>query len=252
MQANFWNGVPGMSPSSRYRRILLKISGESLCPPANLGLHREPIERTTAEITSVLDLGVQVAIVCGGGNFFRGANFATELGLNRSTADYMGMLGTVLNALALQEALERAGFAARVMSALSIARVCETFERRQALAHLAAGRVVLLAAGTGNPHVTTDSCAAMRGIELQVDLLLKATKVDGVYSEDPVRNPQARRYDRVSYEEVLGQRLRVMDISATEMCQQYNLPVVVFNFFQPGVLRRILLGEMLGTYMGPD
>lgn len=234
----------------RFRRILLKISGESFCAPGGYGIEREPLERAAAEISAACDLGVETAVVCGGGNLLRGGDFASELGLNRSTADYMGMLGTVLNALALQEALERNGHPTRVLSALEIARVGEPFERRTALEHLRNGRIVVLAAGTGNPHVTTDSCAAMRGIELEADVVLKATKVDGVYDDDPVRNPQAKLFEKVTFEQVLSARLRVMDIAATEMCQRYNLPVIVFNFFHPGVLRRILLGEELGTWMG--
>ncbi len=239
------------TPLPRFRRVLLKITGESFCTAGGFGLERGALDRTADEIAAVAELGVQIAVVPGGGNFLRGANVVGELGLPRSTVDYMGMLGTVLNSLALEGALERLGRPARVLSALEIARVGEPYERRRALEHLECGRVLVLAAGTGNPHVTTDSCAAMRGIELEADVLLKATKVDGVYDADPACEPAARLYRAVTYEEVLAGRLRVMDIGATEMCQQYQLPVIVFNFFQPGTLRRIVLGEPLGTSMGP-
>ncbi len=239
------------SAQPTYRRIILKISGESLCPPGGFGVHREPLDRVGREICDVVGLGVQVAVVCGGGNFLRGAHFAEDLGIDRSTADYMGMLGTVINAMAIQDTLERLGQPARVQSALTIARACEPFDRRQCLEHLDSGRVVMLAAGTGNPHVTTDSCAAIRGIELHADVLLKGTKVDGVYDADPVKNPAAKMYDRVSYEQVINGRLRVMDIGAAELCEQYDLPVIVFNLFNPGTLRRVVLGEPIGTRMGP-
>ncbi|MBK9127499.1 MAG: UMP kinase [Phycisphaerales bacterium] len=234
----------------RYRRIILKISGEVFCLPGGLGLAREPLMRIAGEIADVAQMGVQAGVVVGGGNFMRGANFAQELGIDRSTADYMGMLATVLNALALQEALHELGRPTRVQSALAIPRVCESFERHRCLRHLERGRVVVLAAGTGNPHVTTDSGASIRAIELKADALLKGTKVDGVYDDDPARNPAARLLGRVTYQQVVNQRLRVMDIGAAEMCEQYGLPVIVFNLFKPGTLRRVVLGEPVGTHMG--
>jgi uridylate kinase len=236
---------------ARYRRIILKISGESLSPPGEYGLQRAALDRVAAEIGEVIRLGVQVAVVVGGGNFLRGAQWATDLGVARATADYMGMLATVLNALALQEALEHLGHETRVLSALAIDRIGEPFNRRRALGHLEKGRVVILAGGTGNPHVTTDSCASIRGVELGVEVLLKGTKVDGVYNDDPVRNPNARLFDRVTHEQIVNDRLRIMDIGAIEMCEQYRLPVIVFNLFKPGTLRRIILGESLGTLVGP-
>jgi uridylate kinase len=239
-------------PQPRYRRILLKISGEGLCAPGEFGIHAEPLARVTAEIHEVLELGVQVAVVVGGGNFLRGARFAQELGIGVATADYMGMLATVLNALALQEALEGRGHPARVQSALAIQRVCEPFERLRALRHLDRGRVVVLAAGTGNPHVTTDSCAALRAAELGAEVLLKATKVDGVYDDDPQLNPRAKRYRRMTYKDVIDGRLRVMDLSAIDVCQQHGVPVIVFNLFEPGSLRRVVLGETLGTFVGAE
>jgi uridylate kinase len=234
-------------PPPQYRRILVKISGEGFCPPGAFGIQRAELERVAGELDQVAKLGVQVAIVVGGGNFFRGASFASELGIETATADYMGMLGTVLNALALQEALERLGHTTRVQSALSISRVCEPFIRRRALRHLEKARIVVLAGGTGNPHVTTDSCAALRAAELGAQALLKATKVDGVYDADPKTNPQARRYERLTYNQVIDGRLKVMDVSAVDVCQQHRVPIIVFNLFKPGTMRRVVLGEPLGT-----
>lgn len=234
----------------RYPRVVLKISGEGFCPPGGFGIHRAELDQVARQVDEVLQLGVQIAIVVGGGNFLRGARFAEELGIAIATGDYMGMLATVLNALALQEALERLGHTTRVQSALSIARVCEPFIRRRAIRHLEKNRVVVLAGGTGNPHVTTDSCAALRAVEIGAAVLLKATKVDGVYDDDPKRNPSARRYERLSYNQVIDQRLRVMDVSAVDICQQHNVPIIVFNLFKPGTLRRVALGEPLGTFVG--
>ncbi|TWT42342.1 Uridylate kinase [Phycisphaerae bacterium RAS1] len=231
----------------RYQRILLKLSGEGFCPPGGFGIHREPLDRISREILSVTELGVQVAVVVGGGNFLRGARFADELGIELATADYMGMLATVLNALALQEALERLGASTRVQSALSISRVAETFIRRRCIRHLEKSRIVILAAGTGNPHVTTDSCAALRAAELRANALLKATKVDGVYSDDPRKNAAAKLYHKVTYNQVIDERLKVMDVSAIDVCQQHNVPIIVFNLFEPGTMRRVVCGEALGT-----
>jgi uridylate kinase len=180
----------------------------------------------------------------------RGSDFSKDLGIEVAVADYMGMLATVLNALALQEAIERTGHDTRVQSALSISRVCETFIRRRALRHLEKGRIVILGAGTGNPHVTTDSCAALRAAELKANLLLKATKVDGVYDADPKKNPGAKLYKRVTYNQVIDGRLKVMDVSAIDVCQQHHVPIVVFNLFAPGTMRKIVLGEDIGTYVG--
>jgi len=236
----------------RYRRVLLKISGEGFCRPGEFGIHAEALDRVTSEIHEVVELGLQLAVVVGGGNFLRGENFSRELGIDPATADYMGMLATVLNALALQEGLERRGHPARVQSALSIQRACEPFVRRRAIRHLEKGRVVILAAGTGNPHVTTDSCAALRAAELGTDVLLKATKVDGVYDDDPQRNPRAKLYERMTYNDVIDRRLKVMDVSAIDVCQQHGVPVIVFNLFKPGTMRRVLLGEPLGTFVGKE
>ena len=237
-------------PAPKYRRVLLKISGEGFCPPGSFGIHREPLERVAEEIASVAHLDVQIAVVVGGGNFMRGETFSRDLGIEIATADYMGMLATVLNALALQEALEARNLVTRVQSALSISRVCESFIRRRALRHLEKNRVVILAAGTGNPHVTTDTCAALRAAELRAGALLKATKVDGVYDADPRKSASASRYDRLTYNQVIDGRLKVMDVSAIDVCQQHNVPIVVFNLFTPGSMRRVVLGEAIGTYVG--
>ncbi len=235
---------------SRYRRVLLKISGEGFCARGGFGVQREELDRVAREIHDVTQLGVQVAVVVGGGNFLRGARFSEELGIEVATADYMGMLATVLNALALQEALERLGAATRVQSALTISRVCEQFIRRRCIRHLEKNRIVILAAGTGNPHVTTDTCAALRAAEIRADVLLKATKVDGVYSSDPVHNPEARLFENITFNQVIDGRLKVMDVSAIDICQQHKVPIVVFNLFRPGTLRRVVLGERLGTHIG--
>ncbi len=233
-----------------YERVLLKISGEGFCPPGEFGIHRAQLDQVAHEIRDVTSLGVQLAVVVGGGNFLRGANFARDIGIELATADYMGMLGTVLNALALQEALEHLALTTRVQSALSISRVCESFIRRRAVRHLEKNRVVILAAGTGNPHVTTDSCAALRAAELKADVLLKATKVDGVYSDDPKKNPDATFLHKVTYNQVIDRRLKVMDVSAIDICQQHRVPIVVFNLFKPGIMRRVVCGEDLGTHVG--
>lgn len=237
-------------PGPKYGRVILKISGEGFCPPGGFGVHREELDRVASEIVDVHRLGVQCAVVVGGGNFLRGANFASDMGIELATADYMGMLGTVINALALQEGVERLGVAVRVQSALSISRVCESFIRRRCIRHLEKGRVVILAAGTGNPHVTTDSCAALRAAELDADALLKGTKVDGVYDADPKKHPAAKLYHKLTFDQVINQRLKVMDVSAIDVCQQHRVPIVVFNLFKPGMMRRVALGEDVGTHVG--
>ena len=241
---------PSAQPQARYKRVLLKISGEGFCPPGGFGIHKAELAAIAGEINAVQRLGVELAVVVGGGNFMRGANFSRDLGIELATADYMGMLATVLNALALQEALEALGQVTRVQSALTISRVCESFIRRRCLSHLGKGRIVILAAGTGNPHVTTDSCAGLRAAELKADVLMKATKVDGVYDSDPKKNPKARLYERLTYNQVIDQRLGVMDMSAIDVCQQHRVPIVVFNLFKPDTMRRVVLGEALGTFVG--
>src|SRR5689334_24421679 len=232
--------------SPAYRRILLKLSGEALLGSQNYGIDPAVIRRVATEVTEVVGLGVQVGLVIGGGNIFRGAGLA-EAGMDRVTADQMGMLATVINALAMQDALERQGTGVRVMSALQIHQVCEDYIRRRAVRHLEKGRVTIFAAGTGNPFFTTDTAAALRAIEINADVLLKATKVDGVYSDDPLRNPSAVRYKRLTFDKVLADKLKVMDATAIDMCRDNRLPLRVFNLNNPGDLTRIVRGEDLGT-----
>ncbi len=238
--------TPAANSDLVYRRILLKLSGEALMGETSFGIEPEIIRRVALEIGEVVAAGVQVGLVIGGGNIFRGIALA-PVGLHKTTADHMGMLATVMNALAMQDVLEREGIAARVMSALAMPELCETLERRRAVQHLQQGRVVLFAAGTGNPFFTTDSAASLRGIEIDAELVLKATKVDGVYSADPVQNPNAVRYSRLTYDEVLEQQLNVMDTTAFVLCREQNLPLRVFNMNRPGALMRILRGEDEGT-----
>jgi len=229
-----------------YRRILLKLSGEALLGNQQYGIDPVVIRRVAAEIAEVLGFGVQVGLVIGGGNIFRGAGLA-EAGMDRVTADHMGMLATVINSLAMQDALERQGVVARVLSALQIHEVCEDYIRRRAVRHLEKGRVTIFAAGTGNPFFTTDTAASLRAIEIGADILIKATKVDGVYSADPFKDPSAVRYRTLSFEQVLADELRVMDATAIVMCRENNLPLVVFNLNNPGDLIRIVRGETVGT-----
>ena len=232
--------------SPAYRRILLKLSGEALLGNQQYGIDPAIIRRVAAEVAEVLGLGVQVGLVIGGGNIFRGAGLA-EAGMDRVTADHMGMLATVMNALAMQDAIESLGAHARVMSALQINEVCEDYIRRRAVRHLEKGRVVLFAAGTGNPFFTTDTAASLRAIEINADILLKATKVNGIYDSDPVTNPNAKRYARLTFDKVLNDRLNVMDATAIVMCRENNLPLQVFNLFNAGDLMRIVRGEDVGT-----
>jgi uridylate kinase len=239
----------GPDAQPAYGRVMLKLSGESLCLPGGHGVEVEAVNRTASVVASAARLGVEVAIVMGGGNIVRGAQIS-PLGINRATADYMGMLATVLNALALQEALERLGLDTRVQSALTISRACEPFIRRRCIRHLEKQRIVILAAGTGNPHVTTDSCAALRAAEINADVLLKATKVDGVFDSDPKTNPNAKFFGRIGYNQVINERLKVMDVSAIDVCQRHRVPIVVFNLFKPGTMRRVVLGEPIGTQVG--
>ncbi len=229
-----------------YRRVLLKLSGEALMGENAFGIEPEVIQRVAGEIGEIVAAGAQVGLVIGGGNIFRGISLA-PVGLHPTTADQMGMLATVMNALAMQDVLERKGVPARVMSALAMPELCETLERRRAVQHLEQGRVVILAGGTGNPFFTTDSAAALRGIEIDAQLVLKATKVDGVYSADPMRDPKATRYSRLTYDEVLARRLNVMDMTAFVLCREHGMPLRVFNMSKPGALMRILRGEEEGT-----
>ncbi len=235
--------------SPAYKRILLKLSGEALLGRHQYGIDPAVIRRVASEVAEVLGMGVEVGLVIGGGNIFRGAGLA-EGGMDRVTADHMGMLATVINALALQDALERRGAVARVMSALQIHEVCEDYIRRRAIRHLEKRRVVIFAAGTGNPFFTTDTAASLRAIEIGADVLIKATKVDGVYTADPLKEPDAVRYRSLSYDQVLTDKLRVMDATAIVMCRDNDLPLVVFNLNNPGDLVRLVSGEPIGTMVG--
>ncbi len=229
-----------------YKRILVKFSGEALLGSADYGIDPAVLERVAADVCELHGLGVQVALVIGGGNIFRGEGLAAA-GMDRVSADQMGMLATVINALALQGALERLGQHVRVMSAISIHEVCEDYIRRRAVRHLEKGRVVIFAAGTGSPFFTTDSAASLRAIEIGVDLVVKATKVDGVFSDDPEKVPDARRYSTLSYDEVLQKKLGVMDATAIVLCRDHNMPLRVVDMNKPGSLRRLVMGENEGT-----
>ena len=229
-----------------YRRIVLKLSGEALAGSQGYGIDPPVLNRVGAEVRDVTELGVQVAIVIGGGNIFRGIA-ASAGGMDRATADYMGMLATIINALALQDSLEKAGLQTRVLSAIEMRAVAEPYIRRRAIRHLEKGRVVIFAAGTGNPFFTTDTAGALRAVEIGADAIVKATKVDGIYSADPKKDPQARRIDKVTYIEVLNQGLGVMDTTAISLCMDNKLPIVVFDLMEPGNIRRALEGESIGT-----
>lgn len=231
-----------------YKRVLLKVSGESFCREGESGISMAEVTSIAEQIREVTQSGVQLAIVCGGGNILRGKQFSEVSNtIIPSTAHYMGMLATVINALALQDALETAGVATRVQSAIRMEGVAEPFIRRRCIRHLEKGRVVILAAGTGSPFVTTDTAAALRAREIDADVVLKATKVDGVFSEDPVRNPHAIRYTQISYREVLDQNLQVMDAQAFHHCMEHKLPIVIFNYKKVGNIGRVIAGEAIGT-----
>ena len=229
-------------PEPVHKLILLKFSGEALLGESDFGISPDVLAQLARQVCDVMDIGVEVAIVVGGGNIFRGEGLAGG-GMDRVTGDHMGMLATVINALALQDAIERAGRKVRVMSAIRINQVCEEYIRRRAVRHLEKGRVVVFAAGTGNPFFTTDSAASLRAIEIDADLMLKATKVDGVYSADPMRDPSATRYDRVSYDEVLDKRLKVMDQTAIVLCRDHKVPLRVYDMTADGDLMKIVTGD---------
>jgi len=238
--------VTEADPPRPYRRILLKLSGEVLMGESAYGIDPEVVKRLAGEFREVVDSGVQLALVIGGGNIFRGAGLA-QGGMDRVTGDQIGMLATVINALAMQDALERLGVFCRVMSAIKINQVCEDFIRRRAIRHLEKGRVVIFAGGTGNPFFTTDSAASLRAIEINADVMLKATKVDGVYSADPVRDAGASRYERLTYDEVLERKLMVMDATAIVLCRDQGMTIQVFDVTQPGALVRVARREDCGT-----
>jgi len=231
----------------KYHRVLLKLSGESFCKAGQHGIDGSAIESIAERIYEISKLGPQVAIVVGAGNFLRGKTFSETSHIPRNTADYMGMLATIINACALQETLEKLGQETRVLSAIDVPAMCERFIRRRAIRHLERGRVAILAGGTGNPFFTTDTCAALRASELDVDLLIKATKVLGVYSDDPETNPDAQLFEKLSYDEVLTRKLRIMDHSAISLCRDNNIPIIVLNIFEKGNITKALRGEQIGT-----
>ncbi len=234
--------------SPKYRRILLKLSGEALMGEDSYGINRATIQAIAKQIKSVVDLNVQVAVVIGGGNIFRGVAPAAE-GMDRATADYMGMLATVMNALALQDAMRHIGLVARVQSALTIEQVAEPYIRGKAIRYLEEGRVVIFGAGTGNPFFTTDTAAALRGLEISADIVLKATKVDGIYTDDPKTHPEAMRYSSISFDEAINKNLKVMDATALTLCRDQKMPIIVFSIFKSGALLRVVMGEDEGTFV---
>lgn len=233
-----------------YKRILLKLSGEALMGEDSYGINRATISRIVAEIKEVVDLGVQVAVVIGGGNIFRGVAPAA-VGMDRATADYMGMMATVMNALALQDAMRQIGLVSRVQSALTIEQVAEPYIRGKAMRYLEESKVVIFGAGTGNPFFTTDTAAALRGMEMNADIVLKATKVDGVYTDDPKTNPDAMRYKNLTFDEAIVRNLKVMDATALTLCRDQKLPLCVFSIFKQGALKRVVFGEDEGTLVTP-
>jgi uridylate kinase len=229
-----------------FRRILVKLSGEALGYASGTGINPEAVQDLARQIREVRDLGVEVVVVLGGGNIFRGLQ-GSERGIERATGDYMGMLATIINSLALQDALEKAGVATRVQSAISMAQVAEPFIRRRAVRHLEKGRVVIFAGGTGNPYFSTDTAAALRANEIGAEVIFKATKVDGIYDSDPKKNPKAKRFARITYREALQRQLQVMDSTAFSLCMDNKMPIIVFDLFKPHNLRRVVLGEKVGT-----
>ena len=238
-----------MTDSPRFKRIMLKLSGEALMGDKGFGIEEPIVAQIADEIRKVYDLGVEISIVVGGGNIIRGLA-ASHRGLDRVTGDYMGMLATVINALALQDALEKRGVTTRVQTAIDIRDVAEPFIRRRAMRHLEKARIVIFAAGTGNPFFTTDSAAALRANEIQAEVLLKATSVDGVYSSDPAIDPDAELLERLTYQEVLERNLRVMDAAAISLCRDNSVPIVVFKLLEPGNIRRVVCGEPVGSWIG--
>jgi uridylate kinase len=233
----------------KYQRILLKLSGEALMGPGSYGIDPDTLRSIARQVQEIVGMGVQVAVVIGGGNIFRGVAGSTQ-GMDRSSADYMGMLATVINSLALQDALEKAGVMTRVLSAIEMQQVAEPYIRRRAMRHLEKGRVVIFAAGTGNPYFTTDTAASLRAMEIHAEVIMKATKVDGIYSADPKKDPAAVRFRQLSYLDVLKKELKVMDATAISLCMDNGLPILVFNLTDPGNIRRAVLGDDIGTVVG--
>jgi uridylate kinase len=238
--------MPARTKAPRYKRILLKLSGEALLGEKAFGIDRSFTDYLAEEIRGIHDLGLEIAAVVGGGNIFRGVSDSAQ-GMDRVSADHMGMLATVINGLALQDALERAHVFTRVLSAIEMREVAEPFIRRRAIRHMEKGRVVIFAGGTGNPYFSTDTAAALRAMEVKADIILKGTKVDGIYDADPVRNPRATKFDRLTFIEVLQKGLRVMDTTAISLCMDNRLPILVYNLRKKGNLRRVVMGEKIGT-----
>ncbi len=230
----------------KYKRVLLKLSGEALQGPGQFGISSDVIEYVSEEIKSIHSLGVETAIVIGGGNIFRGVSSSSK-GMDRSTADYMGMLATVINALALQDFLERKGLSTRVQTALEIKQIAEPFIKRRAIRHLEKGRIVIFASGTGNPFFTTDTAATLRALQMGADIIMKATKVDGIYDKDPVKNKNASKFAELTYMEILKKGLKVMDATSISLCMEGNIPIVVFDLFEEGNIEKVIRGEKVGT-----
>jgi len=235
----------------QYRRVVLKLSGEALAGQQGYGISHDMLVSVANQVTELRDLGVQVALVVGGGNIWRGIAGSSQ-GMDRATADYMGMLATVMNALALQDALENCGADTRVLSAIEMRQVAEPYIRRRAIRHMEKGRIIIFAAGTGNPYFSTDTTAALRAAEIEADIILMAKRVDGVYDSDPLKNPGAQRYARLKYLDVLSRGLGVMDSTAASLCMDNNIPIVVFDLTQTGNIRRVVMGDTIGTYIGRD
>ncbi|HEX7009621.1 MAG TPA: UMP kinase [Phycisphaeraceae bacterium] len=238
---------PADARRPHYRRVILKISGESFCKPGGFGIDGQELEVIAREIAAAARLGTELAVVVGGGNIIRGARLAQEGRIDQATADYMGMLATAINGLALKEMLEKLGQPARVLSAINLSAVAETFIRGRAIRHLEKGRVVIFVAGTGNPFFTTDSAASLRAAEINADVLLKATKVDGIYDKDPMKYPDAKRFDRITFREAIQRQLKIMDLTAFSMCMERNIPIVVFNMKEPGHIAEVVSGKPHGT-----
>ena len=232
---------------SKYKRVLLKLSGESFCKPGGFGVDGVQLKSIAEKILRICELEPEIGVVVGGGNFLRGESLSQISQIPRNTADYMGMLATIINACALQETLEKLGQPTRVLSAIEVSAICERFIRRRAYHHFERGRVVILAGGTGNPFFTTDTCAALRASELEAELLIKATKVDGVYSDDPEKNPDAELFEKLSFSDVLKKNLRIMDHAAISLCQNNNIPIIVLNIFKESNITRAICGEQVGT-----
>ena len=236
-------------PELKYRRIMLKVSGEALAGPKGTGVHLETVNKICLQIKDVYDLGVQLGIVVGGGNFWRGIT-ASQMGMDRSTADYIGMMATIMNSIILQDTLEKVGVVTRVMTALEIKEVAEPYIRRRALRHLEKGRVVIFGGGTGNPYFSTDTTAALRAAEMGCEAILKATKVDGIYDKDPVKSPEAIKFDKLTYLDVIQKGLKVMDSTAATMSMDNDIPIIVFDLSVPDIIKRVVLGEHVGTVVG--